>query len=186
MEAAKKNEVWTYEDMQKLDDDNRYELYDGKLVMLASPKVKHQRIAIKLSTKIYLFFEGKTCEPFVAPMDVDLFSDEKFILQPDLFVVCDPNKITEKNIKGAPDLVIEILSDSTAKRDMRDKMFLYRDAGVKEYIIIDPEGEAIQNICFFDDTTKPARLEMYSKESNDKSFATIYPGLEINLDEIFE
>ncbi len=89
--------------------------------------------------------KGKTCRPFVAPVDV-ILSDED-VVQPDVLVVCNPDKITEKAIQGAPDLVFEVLSPGTALKDMREKKALYERAGVREYVVIDPLENYVQRFA---------------------------------------
>jgi Uma2 family endonuclease len=180
MEEEKKK--WTIAEYEELDDGNRYELYDGELVMLSSPVEKHQVISMKLSAKLFNFFDGKPCQPLAAPSDVRLFENEETIVQPDLYVICDSDRrsFDKRYIDGVPKLVIEILSPSTEKNDRDRKLSLYQRAGVKEYILIDVENEIIQNICFDEVTT----LQTVSK-NNEHSLETIFDGLSIKLSEIF-
>ncbi len=140
----------TYADLLEWDDDVRYELIDGEVRMLSSPAWGHQRIFRKLFLKIGNFLEGKTCEVYSAPFDVRLFEQEgdtpydiDTVVQPDIFVVCDPNKLDDAGVKGAPDLVIEILSPSTRRHDRLTKYYLYLRAGVREYWIVDPETKTV-------------------------------------------
>jgi Uma2 family endonuclease len=132
---------FTYEDLVSWDDNVRYELVHGVPRALAAPLLTHQKLARRLSTAIDNFLRGKPCELFFAPADVKLFpEDNDFIYQPDLFVVCDKKKIEDgKACKGAPDLVIEILSPSTLQIDKIEKFNNYLKAGVREYWIVDPE-----------------------------------------------
>src|SRR5512138_3388422 len=104
---------YTYEDYLTWPDDERWEVIGGEAyAMTPAPTTGHQRISRELGRIVVSFFRGKTCEPFFAPTDVVL--DDRNIVQPDMLVVCDPSKVTEKNIQGAPDLVVEILSPSTS------------------------------------------------------------------------
>ena len=141
--TARKMEPYTYQQYSHCQDDQRMEIIDGIIYdMSPSPTVKHQRIVMAFSAVMYSFFKGKQCTPFIAPMDVVL--DDINVVEPDVFVVCDQAKITEKNIKGAPDLIIEVLSPSTSVKDRREKKHLYQQHGVREYIIVNPLDETAE------------------------------------------
>ena len=123
----------------------RYELIDGVIYdMTPSPTSTHQRISGKLYLEFGLYLTGKPCEVFSAPFDVYLKDGIDEWVIPDLTVICDPSKIQEKGCVGAPDLVVEILSKTTAVKDRTVKLTLYRTAGVKEYWIVDPYGETVE------------------------------------------
>jgi Uma2 family endonuclease len=141
---------YTYADLLEWDDDVRYELYSGHPVALASPSDVHQRIFTALLLQIGNYLEGKRCTVYPAPFDVRLFEengerpeDVDTVVQPDLMVVCDPNKVDRRGVHGAPDLVIEILSDSTRRNDRLVKYSLYQRAGVWEYWIVDPVSRVV-------------------------------------------
>jgi Uma2 family endonuclease len=141
---------YTYADLLCWDDDVRYELYDGVPVALASPTDAHQKISMALSAQFYNFLAGKKCTPYAAPFDVRLFEelgdlpeDVDVVVQPDLLVVCDASKVDRHGVHGAPDLVIEILSDSSLRTDRIIKFNLYQQAGVKEYWIVDPFSRTV-------------------------------------------
>ena len=141
---------YTYADLLAWDEDTRYELYDGIHVALASPSDSHQRVLTALLLQLGNYLEGKRCNVYPAPFDVRLFQDEKdrpedvgTVVQPDLMVVCDRNKVDRHGVHGAPDLVIEILSDSTRRADRLTKFNLYQRAGVREYWIVDPNKEMV-------------------------------------------
>ena len=129
---------WTYADYKEweLKPGERYELIDGAAYAMAAPNTEHQQISMVLSAKLFNYFEGKTCRPFAAPFDVRLFYEEDesddTVVQPDLVVVCDPEKLGKEGYRGAPNLVIEILSPSNTAIEMYRKLELYRSAGVKE------------------------------------------------------
>jgi len=128
---------YTVADYLTWPDDERWELIDGIAYGMApAPVVRHQGITGEFFGYLREKLKGKTCRPFIAPVDVVL--SESNVVQPDVFVVCDPAKITDKNIQGAPDLVVEVLSPATATRDLREKKALYMRAGVLEYLIVDP------------------------------------------------
>lgn len=135
---------YTYADVLTWDDDTRYELYDGQPVALASPSNRHQRISFELSRQLGNYLLGKRCQAYHAPFDVQLFAgksdkprDIDTVVQPDIAVVCDESKTAGHGCKGAPDLIIEILSPSSMQYDQFIKLDLYRKAGVKEYWIVD-------------------------------------------------
>ena len=130
--------------------DERWELIAGEVYnMSPAPTVKHQSIVGDFYNQLKQQLKGKSCVPYVAPLDVVLSDND--VVQPDVLVVCDPAKITEKNIQGAPDLVVEVLSPSTALKDMREKKALYERFGVREYVVIDPLEEYVQRFCLQND-----------------------------------
>lgn len=141
-------QLYTFADLLAWDDDpTRYELYDGRLVALAAPSTIHQLVITELLRQIANYLVGKRCKVYPAPFDVRLFEgkddtpgDVYTVVQPDLSVICDPGRTDGHGCKGAPDLVIEVLSPSTARYDKLLKFNLYRRAGVKEYWLVDPEA----------------------------------------------
>jgi len=134
--ARKTEKRFTYQDYITWQYDEKWELIDGIAYnMSPAPSIEHQRIVRRFSNILDNNLQNTQCEPFLSPTDVVL--TEYDVVQPDIFVVCDGNKIKEKNIQGAPDLVIEVLSPSTAFRDRFEKRELYEKYGVKEYIIVD-------------------------------------------------
>jgi Uma2 family endonuclease len=140
---------FTVADYMTWPDEERWELIDGVAYdMSPAPSIKHQNIAGRIYSRLEQKLRGKTCQPFIAPVDVVLSAVD--VVQPDVIVVCDPNKITERNIQGAPDWVAEILSPSTARKDLREKKALYERAGVKEYVIFDPTQGWVQRFVLLD------------------------------------
>lgn len=134
---------FSWKDYRSLPDDGkRYEVIDGDLVAMGSPNVSHQRIARNLLVRLADFLDGKSCEPLIAPLDVKL--SEANVFQPDLMVVCDPDKIRDTHIEGAPDVVVEILSPSSISIDRLKKLHLYAKFGVKEYWIVTPEPPLVE------------------------------------------
>lgn len=138
---------YTYADLLAWEDGQRYELYDGEAYALASPGDGHQRASRELLRQFANFLFQKTCEVFSAPFDVRLFEaqDEDAenvdtVVQPDILVVCDRSKVDRRGVHGAPDLAVEILSDSSRHNDWTIKRKLYERAGVREYWIVDTDG----------------------------------------------
>jgi len=144
---------YTYEDYLKTPDDERYELIEGELLMTPSPIPKHQRISREIEFELMKFAkENDLGEIFDAPCDVYL--DNENVVQPDILFISKERLdiIGEKNIQGAPDLVIEIISESTAYRDLVQKKKLYAKFGVKEYWIVIPREELIEVYILKDNT----------------------------------
>lgn len=142
--------LYSYADILSWDTQTRYELFNGQLTALAAPAISHQRISREIYLQLGNYLKGKACEAFYAPCDVRLFEkagdhpkDVYTIVQPDLMVVCDPRKIDNHGVHGAPDLIIEILSDSTQRTDRLVKFNLYCQAGVQEYWIVDPSTRTV-------------------------------------------
>ncbi len=143
MPIPKEKERYTYKDYCGWPDEERWEIIDGVAYdMTPAPIIRHQDIAGNLFSILKIMLKERPCMVFIAPTDI-ILSDHD-VVQPDVFVVCDKNKITEKNIQGAPDLVAEVLSPSTSKKDRWIKKELYEKYGVLEYLIIDPVGEYIE------------------------------------------
>lgn len=135
--------VYTAEDYWNLPDGERAELINGRLYAMAPPSYKHQKICFSLSRKIadYIDINKGNCEVIPAPFAVNLNASDETYVEPDISVICDKNKITARECKGAPDLVIEIVSPSSRKMDYSTKNTLYSEAGVREYWIVDTEKE---------------------------------------------
>jgi len=141
---------YTVADYLTWSDEERWELIDGVAYdMSPAPTIKHQNVAGEFYVQLSQKLRGKSCQPIIAPVDVVL--SERDVVQPDVIVVCDPGKITEKNIRGAPDLVVEVLSPYTATKDLREKKALYERAGVNEYLLIDSLEEYAQAFRLGDD-----------------------------------
>ncbi len=182
--------VYTYADLLRIpENEGRYELYDGKVVALASPSTTHQAISLRLASQLHAFLEGKPCQAFAAPLDVRLFEqsgdapeDVKYVVQPDLMVVCSKDQIDENGIHGAPALTIEILSDSTKQADKIFKFNLYQRAGVKEYWIVDPDRQTVQ-VFNLEDGAYHAPEVFTAKADID---VTVLPGCKIELAKVFD
>ncbi|MBR4343956.1 MAG: Uma2 family endonuclease [Lachnospiraceae bacterium] len=135
----------TVEDYLNLPEGARMELIDGEFYDMAAPTTVHQSIAFEIGTELKQFIKSNkgSCVTFAAPTDVQLDRDDKTMVQPDVFVVCDRNKITKERVVGAPDLVIEVLSESHWYNDMVVKFRKYREAGVREYWIVIPANKRV-------------------------------------------
>lgn len=148
--ALKRDARYTYADYRQWDDGERWELIDGVAHnMTPAPSRLHQKISWELAQQIGGQLRGKKCQAYAAPFDVRLpaagESDEttSTVVQPDLVVVCDPIKLDERGCKGAPDLVIEILSPDSVARDQKEKFLLYEQAGVLEYWLVHPTDRIV-------------------------------------------
>ena len=173
---------YTYEDYLKTPDDERYELIEGDLIMTPSPMTKHQRISGKIGFELIKYVtENNLGEVFYAPYDV-LFDDEN-VVQPDILFVSKDRLdiIGEKNIQGAPDIIVEIISESSAYRDMVQKKKLYARFGVKEYWIVIPEEESIEMYILKEKTYRIYK----TYEKDDILESPSLKSLRIKLKEIF-
>ena len=142
---------YTLADALAWDEQDRIELIDGYPVMMVPPTRAHQKAVMELSGQLYAYLKGKKCEVYPAPFAVRLFEqdgdrpeDVDTLVEPDVSVVCDPSKLDDTGCKGAPDLVLEVLSPSTTRHDRFTKFKLYQRAGVREYWIIDPADKSVQ------------------------------------------
>ena len=140
-----KQKTYTIEDIYALADGERAELIDGQIFYMAPPTRTHQRIVLSLSRKIadYIDQNSGTCEVNVSPFAVYLNADDKRYLEPDIFVVCDQDKLDEKGCHGAPDLVIEVVSPGSREMDYYIKLALYKESGVRLYWMVDIERKTI-------------------------------------------
>lgn len=140
---------YTTKDYFALPEDARTELIDGVFYDMVSPSVIHQLIAGQIFVQLNVFLRKKkaSCVPCIAPVDVQLDCDDRTMVQPDVLVVCDREKIRKSGIFGAPDFVAEILSKATRRKDMVVKLAKYAQAGVREYWLIDPDK---QNVLVYD------------------------------------
>ena len=184
---------YSYADYLTWTNDKRYELYNGIVYELfADPNSIHAKIISKfMGIAGWLIKKRKEkCEIFHAPFDVRLpkgkeTADDKIftVVQPDICVICDPSKIDIKGCLGAPDLIVEVQSPSTAKRDMDEKFHLYEEAGVREYWIVFPKLNAI-TVFLLQENGKFDTGTVYEYET--KIPVHIFDGMEIPLQELFE
>ena len=183
MDIKQELDYYTAEDFYALTGDRGgVELINGQLYYLwdmAAPSRSHQQFVTELLTEINLYIRqhGGSCKVVTAPFDVQLSEKSDDIVEPDITVICDPEKLTDRGCTGAPDWIIEIVSPSNPSHDYLTKLGLYRKAGVREYWIIDPMGKRIS--VYNGDYTIPGE---YSFE--DKIKVGIYEDLEIDFKEI--
>ena len=179
--AEKRGNGFTYRDYLTWPEDERWEIIGGDAyAMTPAPSIRHQAISLYLSTQFGNFFKGSGCKPFPAPTDVVF--DAQNVVQPDLLVVCDKSKITENNIQGAPDLIIEILSPSTALKDKREKKALYERFGVREYLIVYPAEELVGRFALSDGSYGTEEVFGWDEALP----LAIFPDLRLNLWEVFD
>jgi len=184
MPLPEKYQRYSYADYRTWDDGERWELIDGEpYAMSPAPSPAHQRVSNRLSFQLTLFLQGKTCEVFTAPFDVRLNAagdDEYDVFQPDLVIICDHAKIDDTGCNGAPDMVIEILSPSTACRDKLLKFNKYQHAGVREYWIIDLDSRTVQVHIL-----ENGRYYIKSYGEADTVPVSVLKGCEISLPDVF-
>ena len=146
MSNLAENKKYTYADYIKWNDKIRYELIDGIAYAMASPSRLHQKISGEMLRQFANSLRGKTCEVYHAPFDVRLNvnSFDDIVLQPDILVVCDESKHDGRSVRGAPDMIIEIISPFNSRHDTVIKFKLYQRAGVREYWIVDPARKTVE------------------------------------------
>ncbi len=184
---------YTYEDYLKWPEEERWEIIDGIAYNQATPSPVHQRISMNLSLLLGSYFKGKECAVFAAPFTVRLpledgQTDEKKnrnIVEPDLSVVCDKTKLDKSGYSGAPTLIVEIVSKSSAKRDILLKRNKYEQAGVGEYWIITPETESIMQYVL-QENSQYSEPDMYILGEDEEINAKVFADLKVRLSEIFE
>ncbi len=186
------NGMYSYADYLTWKFDQAVEIIKGKILPMAAPNTKHQRISWDLTLKIGNHFTRHACRAFAAPFDVRLHDKRKSakanksvfsVVQPDICVICDLKKLDDKGCLGAPDLVIEILSPGNSAKEMKTKKLLYEENEIREYWIFDPEREAVFQFHLTDaGVYSPATI--YVKD--DILDCVIFPDLKIQLDDIFK
>ena len=149
-----KNDHYTSEDYWNLPEEERAELINGKFYDMAPPSRIHQKLVSKLTALLnqYIADHHGSCEVYPAPFAVNLDADDKDWVEPDVSVICDPNKLTDRGCSGAPDLIFEIVSPASRKMDYGLKNTVYSDAGVREYWIVDPVKEKVVVYCYENDS----------------------------------
>lgn len=172
-----KDNRYTSEDYWSLPEGTRAELIDGKFYDMAPPSRIHQKLVFSISRVIgnYIADHHESCEVYPAPFAINLDADDKDWVEPDISVICDPDKLTDRGCSGAPDLIFEIVSPSSRRMDYNQKNALYANAGVREYWIVDPVKERV-TVYHYEDDAAPA-IYTFDHEIP----VGIYPGLTIKI-----
>lgn len=180
--------IYTYADYLKWTIDERVELIKGKIFrMTPAPNRFHQQVSIALSSRLWTFLQGRECQVFSAPFDVRLpvksrnDKDIFTVVQPDICVVCDAEKLDDRGCIGAPDIVVEILSPSNNKKELKNKYEVYEEAGVLEYWIVSPQDRSFLIYTLTDGKYVPSRL----MTEGDVVRSSVLPGFSLNLDDLF-
>jgi Uma2 family endonuclease len=168
--------VFTYADYYRWPEDERWELIDGEAYAMAAPGRAHQTVVGELFRQIANYLIGKPCQPFIAPFDVRLPNREEAddevatVVQPDISVICDPDKLDDRGCRGAPDWVIEVLSPNTAAKDQIQKLAAYEQAGVREVWLVHPTDRVVIVYTLNADGS-------YGKPAIHETTGTLTPGL---------
>jgi Uma2 family endonuclease len=181
------NKTYTYADYLMWRFQERVELIKGKIYRMSpAPARRHQKISIKLSRILLNYFDNKKCEVYTAPFDVRLPLENNnnpyTVVQPDLCVICDLNKLDDQGCNGAPDFIIEISSPRTAQKDVQEKFEIYQEAGVREYWIVAPEDEMV-DVFLLNEENKYIHSGKYANQ--DRLKVNIFNDLEIDLTKVF-
>lgn len=187
------NGTYTYADYLTWQFDEALELIKGKIMLMSpAPNVAHQSISAHLTGILYQFFKHKDCRLFAAPFDVRLYDKNRSevanqdiytVVQPDLCVICDNNKLDVQGCLGSPDWIIEILSKGNSKKEMQIKYELYQENGVMEYWLIYPVEQAVYQFVLDAATQKYGLFKMHPGIG--KASPYLFPDLEIDLQEVF-
>ena len=180
---------YSYADYMTWQMEEVVELIKGKIFKkaAAAPKRIHQRVSAKLLTRLHQFLEGKTCQVYDAPFDVRFPKESKEdhkihdVVQPDISVICDPEKLDDRGCIGAPDLIVEILSPGNSKTELKHKFELYESNGVKEYWVIHPENQDLLIYTLVEGKYNPSRL----LTTGDFAESSAVAGFKLNLEEFF-
>lgn len=166
----KKQGEYTVEDYLAMPEDVRVELIDGVIYDMAAPVFDHQKIAGEIHRQIanYIMDNNGKCEAGISPIDVQLDRDDKTMVQPDVLILCDSEKLVKGRVFGAPDFVLEVISPATKRKDYFKKLMKYENAGVREYWILDPYKKQLV-VFFFEgdiyaqihDMTQPVPVNIY-------------------------
>lgn len=187
------NAEYSYADYLNWQLKETIELIKGRISLMSpAPSLSHQRVSWQLNGLLFDYFRKKNCRAFAAPFDVRLYDRRKSVVanqdiytvvQPDLCVICDAEKLDPRGCLGAPDWIIEILSQGNSKKEMQTKYELYRECGVKEYWIVYPFEQAVHQFVLDEAQDKYQLINMFSGE--DSATPHLFPDLQIDLQEVF-
>lgn len=183
---------YTYNEFKAIADTEenvkQYELIDGQIYMMSSPRFSHQKAVHEIFGQFYNWFKGKSCIPLTAPFDVKLFGqaehfdDNPNVVQPDILIMCDQEEIQEDGTyDGKPSLVVEVLSPSTRSKDVMIKSQLYMESGIKEYWIVDTDEKHILIYVFENCKLREHKVVMKGLEAR----SVIYDGLVVDTLDVF-
>jgi Uma2 family endonuclease len=179
--TEKASQQFSWNEYKDWPENERWQIIDGQAYcMAAAPNIRHQKITGNLYASIREKLKGKQCTTFIAPTDV-VFDDYN-IVQPDVLVVCNKSRITDANIQGAPDLVIEVISPSNSFMDKKQKLELYERFGVPEYLLVDPVGDLVERYRLVEGKYGRSDIFPWHEELPLVSL----PGLLISLWDVFE
>lgn len=188
MALPAKKERYTFADCLTWGENERIEIINGEAVMMAPPTRAHQKISGEIFRQIANYLEGKKCEVYPAPFAVRLFEQDgdtldevDTMVEPDLSIVCDKSKLDDHGCKGAPDMVVEVLSPSTQRHDRLVKLGLYQRAGVREYWIVDPGNKTVQVLTLTNGLLLPQ--EVYERDGVAK--VNVLDGCFVELSKVF-
>ncbi len=186
------NGVYSYADYLTWQFEQAVELIKGKILPMAAPSRKHQDVSTEVIGLLYTHFRGQSCRIYAAPFDVRLLDKKKSakankdvftVVQPDICIICDKEKLDDKGCLGAPDLIIEILSPGNSKKEMKTKRLLYEENAVREYWIIDPEHETTHQFCLNENGLyHPPMIYV----NDDVLNSAIFTELNVDLAEVFK
>ena len=183
--APQENGYYTYADYLTWEGPERYQIIYGEVFMMASPSVNHQAICMELSRLFSTWLLGKPCRVFAAPLDVRLFPEDDnsddTVVQPDLLVVCDKEKLGKGSVNGSPDIAIEIISPSTSNKEHFLKFRAYMDAGIREYWMIEPEQKLVQVYI-----NENGHFVSFGYKSEDVVQSTVLQGFSVDLKTLWE
>jgi Uma2 family endonuclease len=170
--------------------DERVELIKGKIFKMSpAPSRLHQKVSVRVSSALFNFLKNKQCEVYNAPFDVRFPKESKAdkdiytVLQPDICVICDPDKLDERGCIGAPDIVVEILSPGNNKKELLHKYNIYEEFAVKEYWVISPAEKTFLKYTLHEPGKyQPSKLFTLGE----KVRSEVLPGFELDMNEVFD
>ncbi|HAA81038.1 MAG: hypothetical protein XD65_0207 [Caldanaerobacter subterraneus] len=189
MPLPKREEIYTYEDYLNWPEEQRIELINGQVYLMAPPSRIHQEVSGAIYNQFYNYLKDKECKVYYAPFGVKFPSGNeksdkeiKTVVEPDIVVVCDKSKLDDEGCKGAPDLIVEITYPSTARKDKIEKFNLYEKHGVKEYWIVEPENKIV-SVFTLQENNRYGRPDTFT--IGDKIKVSIFEDLVIDLKDVF-